>query len=788
MRILIFILFTASYVFSQGNKIPLFSDDLSVKVGEEITVRTKPDSTFLYDVPVLYTLIWNDNIPITPKIISKSELKFTVPNDVILNNYNKLTIDVDDGPNGEIFFYVIPKEDISLDSLIKGDDPNPDTQNGTTHNLGDDPKPITNNPITISNPSGGHNKPSGVPCQSLHNIDGTFTRFEDSQYNEWSGIIPQRGKFSRLYIDFCDSTMYLLNDWHLADSLPHSTCYNLFEFYTGSGKQHWKIKIFQDLNKPMEVYLDGVEVSNDTNVVIGGLAGFDVSPQTDYEHTIYEFAVKVIPGTFYIPSLGDPVMPLFPKTICDENGYGIVRDPNMFVGNFGRDGTTLKRYKRYIPISEIPGLIKEPNYIIGNLGDELCYRYSQESNDKCTKCIENRHIVDGEFSENEWTSTPAVGKYSDFYAEYCDSIVYVLNDWKVANLEADSRSCYNLFEMFSGSGSEHWGIYVYQDKEKGIKVFRNGVDVSDSSYFVEGGAYGFKSKEETDEANAIYEFGIRTLPGDFMLFLADPGPSSFCDEDYKRRPAPRDISHDVSFSSSDVPEINKNGLSEYFGDTLTLSLDSKFNVNDFNSIIIENFEIEVRYNKYHFFPFVEAIKTKTDCNDCLDIEINEDEYNNHFNILKIISTLDSQITVNDMIEIPGMLLAFYDTVSSLSTNIKLKNKTSILYNLELDDFNLKSIAKTKISELLIESFSLINKSNLLIYDNLELKVHTNNSNPIYIKIYNELGQLVDQFNIPEITVGINKLNFNFSEYNTGLYYIKLQQNDKFLNSKVVRVK
>jgi hypothetical protein len=138
-------------------------------------------------------------------------------------------------------------------------------------------------------------------------------------------------------------------------------------------------------------------------------------------------------------------------------------------------------------------------------------------------------VIDGEFTPGEWAgSKPASGLFSDLYAQYCNGVLHILNDWIYATRIPNSKSCYNLFELFTGSGREHWGIWVWQDPTRKPTVIRNGVDVSDDTTIVESGKAGWGSSARMAEPHAIYEFRIKTMEGGFALQYADPGPASFC--------------------------------------------------------------------------------------------------------------------------------------------------------------------------------------------------------------------------------------------------------------------
>jgi len=442
-----------------------------------------------------------------------------------------VAICISDGPFATDSFVVEAYRD-TLDSQVDKTDPDPSTQNGNRIDLsGGDRRPRDG---TVNDyPNGGRG--GTLTCIDRHKIDGRFTQLRDGT-REWSGITPMVGRFSTLYLDYCAErkVMYLMNDWLIGSSSYNRSCYNLFDFTTGNGSEHWRIKVTHDSTNPVIVILNGKDVTKDTTLVIGGGYGYGPSPNDTTPHTIYEFAVVVSEGLFIIPTGSDPVQ-YIPSTVtsleCDENGvegWGLIREPNIRTATFGSNGVTTQQHERYIPQGGVVGLEKEPNDVAGNIdGSTITYRSgSQESvTNTCTGVGE----IDGVFSPGEWAgSKPASGMFSDLYAQYCNGQLHILNDWIYATRVPNADRCYNLFELFTGNGREHWGIWVWQDSKRKPTVIRNGVDVSDDTTIVESGKAGWGSSARMAEPHAIYEFRIRTMEGGFALQYADPGPASFC--------------------------------------------------------------------------------------------------------------------------------------------------------------------------------------------------------------------------------------------------------------------
>ncbi|MBU3680051.1 MAG: hypothetical protein FGM32_10680 [Candidatus Kapabacteria bacterium] len=471
-----------------------------------------------------------DDVPAS--ILSANDGMITVATSAQLSEgKHSVAICISDGPFATDSFDVEVHRD-TLDGRVNKTDPDPSTQNGDRLDLsGGDRRPRDG---TVNDyPNGGHG--GTLNCIERHKIDGRFTQLRDGS-REWNGITPMVGRFSTLYLDYCAErkVMYLMNDWLIGSSQYNRSCYNLFDFTTGNGSEHWRIKVTHDSANPVIVVLNGKDVTKDTNLVIGGGYGYGPSPSDTTPHTIYEFAVVVSEGLFIIPTGSDPVQ-YIPSTVtsleCDDNGvegWGLIREPSIRTANFGSDGVKTQQYERYIPQGGIIGLEKEPNDIAGNIeGGTVTYRSGSQAT--VTNPCSGVGVIDGMFSPGEWAgSKPASGLFSDLYAQYCNGELHILNDWIYATRVPNGESCYNLFELFTGNGREHWGIWVWQDSKRKPTVIRNGVDVSDDTTIVEAGKAGWGSSARMAEPHAIYEFRIKTMEGGFALQYADPGPASFC--------------------------------------------------------------------------------------------------------------------------------------------------------------------------------------------------------------------------------------------------------------------
>ncbi len=453
-----------------------------------------------------------------------------IPKD-ISQGAHTISICVIDGPYAETQIDVILADD-TLDLDINKYDPDPRTQNGPRQDLSSGGRRPRMHEVRTY-PNGGFG--GTLSCSERHFIDGRFSDI-DGQPREWSGISPLIGRFSNLYLDYCSESgmMYLMNDWLIGSGEYQSNCYNLFGFTTGNGREVWLIKVTHDTARPVIVELNGVDVTDDTTLVLGGASRIGASPSDTTPHTMYEFGVRVSAGLFFMPKGDDPVT-YVPSTTtsleCDRggvSGYGLIREPYVRLAWFSDQGVSVRQAERYVPTSGVIGLETEPNDISGEFGGDTI-RYRSGSQPAFNASCNQVSLVDGQFSENEWDGVrPASGRYSDMYVKFCTGNLHILNDWIHATEMPNQASCYNLFELYTGNGSEHWGIWVWQDPERRPTVYRNGIDVSNDTTIVHSGKAGWGSSIRKAEPHALYEFTISAREGAFVMMFADPGPASFC--------------------------------------------------------------------------------------------------------------------------------------------------------------------------------------------------------------------------------------------------------------------
>ena len=120
----------------------------------------------------------------------------------------------------------------------------------------------------------------------------------------------------------------------------------------------------------------------------------------------------------------------------------------------------------------------------------------------------------------EYVAAPAVGVYGDLYVRFQEGRVYVLNDWHLRDDAPTEPGWYNLFQLTTGNGAEHWVIRVYGDQT--IEVERNGESI-DVKHTAEG-ASGFHASPTNGTHHAIFEFSLPVMAGKATVSRHDPGP------------------------------------------------------------------------------------------------------------------------------------------------------------------------------------------------------------------------------------------------------------------------
>ena len=718
---------------------------------------------------------------------SKEFILLQIPNHLD-TGLHKIDVYLDDNAHTSLEFRTI-KSIVRHDTTIKINDrdPNPETQYGEPHECGKNPQGHIR-PDPVIYPNGGFSKGS-IPCDSMHVIDGMFTDSIDGKHKEWSGIIPITGRFSNFYVDYCDksSTLYIMNDWILGDqNTDSSTCYNMFEFVTG-GSEYWTIKVYNAISKKIQVFRNYVDVSNDTNIVLKGAYGFNPSILEDSVHAMWEFGIKTMGGMFVMVETTDPTSYL-PKpntptvtTICnEETGYGLITEPIRVVGELGHNGITLYGDKRYIPLGEIGGLTKEPYSFSGTFSKDSSSISVSGQTPQVIKCS-GGHKVDGLFTNDddvadEWLDkTPAIGKYSNLYADYCDSVLYILNDWLLATAEPDEGSCYNLFELYTGGGKEHWGIYVYHDLNKGIKVFRNGIDVSKDSNIVMGGAFGFTPSPNLDTAHTIYEFGIKCSEGSWNLFLADPGPSTFCDQKFENtyREASINIGLRKLSDKQNYPGENYSLMYSSPNDTLLLALGTNEEMKDLFSRQFRCI-LEIDTNNVEIISVsnpTEYLIHPNQTSDSIIYRIEGDK-------LIISGKANENYSGSGDLYLMKLITKFKSTQSiTFIPKLELGNRTSFLRKIQGTQVqiikNNSNVDEHKyLSALSVFPNPISNNSDFNIKFNLI------NSAQVEIKLFDELGHEVKSFQTKHYGKGENSIIVKNLGLATGAYFLNIKIQDR----------
>lgn len=729
-----------------------------------------------------------DNVSRLDLLLDKKStyIKIKLPLD-LGEGKHQLEVDLDDQIFGNVNFEIIYQDSIPSD--INGLDPDPETQNGKPKNLGANPQPIKR-PSETFNPSGGYlNTP--YDCSKLHIIDGEFTDIDSLNYSEWHAIIPLKGQFSNLYLDYCSNTgtLYVMNDWVLGNgNYDTATCYNLFEFMTNNGAEHWYVKVYNSSARGVEVTLNGIDVSNDSNIVLGGSYGYHPSPLDTNPHTMWEFGLKAKEGLYVMRLYEDEcrVTIIEPnvKIICDEQkpGWGLVQAPETIVGYLDNIGINARADYKYIPPAGAAGLVTEPTEYSGEVSSNSISLYANGKFAGTNNCG-SPHLIDGKFSEiddstKEWENVKfATGKYSHLYADYCDGILYILNDWILANNEPYEKNCYNLFELYTGNGEEHWGIYVYHNPEKKVKVFRNGIDVSNDTTIFINGLHSFDVSPNDTNKHSIYEFGLYAMEGGWNLYFCDPGPSSFCDEDPESAPRLRNYKFGLRSNKLDEPgfhtpilEIDTNHFVLYYG-TKEL-LDSIF----FKEFVL-SFNYENATIKIDSIQFNEQF---SNLNNALAYDINNLQEGGSELIVKSNSNLVGS----------GDLFAIYFTLDNmefdnakLQTTTLLSNLTTNLFKITLPNLNLNNISS--ISDFPIKTLSYY--PNPVYNDILYINLHFNILCDVEIQLFDITANSINLLKAYN-EIGYKNYNLNLNKFSSGEYFIKIKANDDVIAFPIIIVR
>ena len=269
------------------------------------------------------------------------------------------------------------------------------------------------------------------------------------------------------------------------DELPvEDECYNLFNAWSGGGKERWTLKVYG--SKRVEVELNGIVLNQSDPVVSAcGAIGWTTSPlQSSVNHSIFELSFAASPGSFGV-QLHDPG----PRFACSV----LETEPVNFIGEAMSESESL-------PGSINIGMLLEDDFdkALTKLPSPwsfesptitVCIPGETEESDGCTKlchagdassgdckplpvigefevtnkdyevtigeAVENvnigaNHVCDGEFTGynsatgklDEWHGIkPAIGRFTNAFFNYDGERLHILNDWIFNGKRTHYESC-----------------------------------------------------------------------------------------------------------------------------------------------------------------------------------------------------------------------------------------------------------------------------------------------------------------------------------------------------------
>ena len=300
-------------------------------------------------------------------------------------------------------------------------------------------------------------------------------------------------------------------------------CYNLFNAYTGNGKEAWIIKVYGD--KRVEVTLNGQVVDQGEDTC--GAVDMNVSPKSQSQkHTIFELTFKASPGRFAVqlhdpgPRFGCDVLETEVTTFIGYNnpqgGLQMSTSDTSGFTNFMtvwcNAGNNYRQPCKRMP-SPFPAALGNPKYLT-TYGITV---YNEKP--------KFPHVTDGEFTgwsvgqslTGEWSGTrPAIGRFTNAYFNFDGDRLHILNDWVFNDNSPVQSNCYNLFNAWTGSGRERWELKVYGDKTVQVKLNNEIVEQSDERVNATG-AIGFTFSPRRERSNhSIFELSFAASPGSFV--------------------------------------------------------------------------------------------------------------------------------------------------------------------------------------------------------------------------------------------------------------------------------
>lgn len=239
----------------------------------------------------------------------------------------------------------------------------------------------------------------------------------------------------------------------------------------------------------------------------------------------------------------------------------------------------------------------------------------------------------------------------------------------------------------------------------------------------------------------------------------------------------------VIYDFTNVISSNDTITYNYYSDTLhfTYNTNSELILSD----KISEFEIEIFYDKYHFFPTIDAFEFSIQ-NDSINSKI--EKIDGKINKLTIKNLGSSTFTFNDLPIIKGMLLANSDSISYLKTNIYYKNVS--VSSVKINNLNHKIVSKGKtwVTDHLLSDLKLKILNSVLVDNQLNIVYQTKNVNDaLKINIYNNYGLSVEEIVFNEIDSEETIKVIDISGLSSGMYIFLLSQNGQVKSRSFLKV-
>jgi len=122
-----------------------------------------------------------------------------------------------------------------------------------------------------------------------------------------------------------------------------------------------------------------------------------------------------------------------------------------------------------------------------------------------TSAAYGTHIVDGAFGVGEWDGAPLpqTGMYSNFYYDWGNSDLYIMNDWWNTDLGFElGDTQWNTF-WFTDAQDDDWEFRVFANGS--VTVWENNIGITNSGIVA---AYGFGPSPSVSANHTLYEVMI----------------------------------------------------------------------------------------------------------------------------------------------------------------------------------------------------------------------------------------------------------------------------------------